>query len=387
MKIHEYQAKTILARHGIPIPEGRPAFSPEEARKVAEEMGAQGYVVKAQVHAGGRGKAGGVKRASTLDEVEAAARTIMEKPLVTAQSGPEGKKVNRLLVEQAVPFKQELYLGITVDRSSAAPVLIMSTAGGMEIEEVAAKQPELILKETVHPLTGLVPFQCRNLNFSLGFGAGTIKELTQLLNQAYEVFMKYDCSLVEVNPLVLTEDDHFLALDAKINFDDNASYRHKELAELRDPDEEDPLEREASEFNLNYIRLDGNVGAMVNGAGLAMATMDLIKQAGAEPANFLDVGGGANVEMITAGFKIILGDSRVRAILINIFGGILRCDVLAQGVIEAAKTVKIQVPLIVRLQGTNVEEGRKMLMESGLDFQVAETINDAAKLVAAAVNA
>jgi len=385
MKIHEYQAKAIFERHGIPIPKGGVAFSAEEALKIAQGLGAKGYVVKAQVHAGGRGKGGGVKKVETLSEVETAARGILGTPLVTVQTGPEGKRVNRLLVEEAVEFKQELYLGITVDRAEAAPVIIVSGAGGVEIEEIAATRPELILKEVVNPLTGLCGYQCRNLVFGLGLEAGAIRSLTPFLQRVYEVFAAYDCSLVEINPLVITKDDGFLALDAKINFDDNALARHPELKELRDPDEEDALERKAGEFNLNYIRLGGNVGAMVNGAGLAMATMDLIKLAGAEPANFLDVGGGANKEMIEAGFKIILGDPRVEAILINIFGGILRCDVLAEGVLQAARTVDIHVPLIVRLQGTNVEEGRRILRESGLDFQVAETISDAARLVAAAV--
>jgi len=385
MKIHEYQAKELMRKFSIPLPQGQVAFTPSEAREVAERLQSQAFAVKAQIHAGGRGKGGGVKIAKSPQEVEKAASEILGMTLVTPQTGPEGKLVQKVLVEEVVEIKQELYLGITIDRSIACPVIMMSAAGGMEIEEIAAKSPELIKKEAVNPITGLVPFQIRNLVFGLGLDPSMIKPCSTFLIPLYRLFNEYDCSLVEINPLVITSDNRMIALDAKINFDDNALYRHPDLADLRDPDEEDPLEREASKYKLNYIRLGGNVGAMVNGAGLAMATMDLIKNAGAEPANFLDVGGGANAEMITNGFKIILSDSRVKAILINIFGGILRCDTLAEGVIEAAKNVEIKVPLIVRLEGTNVEKGRAMLKESGIDFKVAKNIREAAQLVAQSV--
>ncbi len=385
MKIHEYQAKKLMQTSHVPTPRGEVAFSPDQAADIAGKLGGGAFAVKAQIHAGGRGKGGGVKVVKSIDEVKSAAARILGMTLVTRQTGPEGKLVRKVLVEEVVGIKQELYLGITVDRRTAMPVIMMSSAGGMEIEEIAAKSPELILKEPVHPITGLMPYQIRRLTLGLGLGPSMFKAVGDFLNPLYKMFVAYDCSLVEVNPLIVTTEGSILALDAKVTFDDNAMFRHKDLLELRDPDEEDPLERQASEYHLNYIRLDGNVGAMVNGAGLAMATMDVIKLAGAEPANFLDVGGGANVEMITNGFKIILSDPRVKAVLINIFGGILRCDVLAEGVIQAAKIVNITVPLIVRMEGTNVNEGRKLLKESGLDFSVAGTIVEAAELVAQAV--
>nr|HID57943.1 ADP-forming succinate--CoA ligase subunit beta [Desulfobacterales bacterium] len=385
MKIHEYQAKELMRKFSVPLPQGDVAFTPSEAREVAEKLQSQAFAVKAQIHAGGRGKGGGVKIAKSPQEVEKAASEILGMTLVTPQTGPEGKVVRKVLVEEVVEIEQELYLGITIDRSIACPVIMMSAAGGMEIEEIAARSPEMIKKEAVNPITGLVPFQIRNLVFGLGLDPSMVKTCSTFLVPLYRLFTEYDCSLVEINPLVITSDKRMIALDAKINFDDNALYRHSDLTDLRDPDEEDPLEREASKYKLNYIRLEGNVGAMVNGAGLAMATMDLIKNAGAEPANFLDVGGGANAEMITNGFRIILSDSRVKAILINIFGGILRCDTLAEGVIEAAKNVEIKVPLIVRLEGTNVEKGRSMLRESGIDFKVARNIREAAQLVAQSV--
>ena len=385
MKIHEYQAKKLMQSCNVPTPKGDIATSAEEARQVAERLEGTSFAVKAQIHAGGRGKGGGVKVAHSVDEVEKYADQILGMTLITPQTGPEGKLVKTVLIEEVVNIKQEIYLGVTVDRSTAMPVIMMSSAGGMEIEEIAASNPELILKEPVNPLSGLMPYQVRGLTLGLGLETGMFRPMTAFLNPLFNLFTGYDCSLVEVNPLVITTDNSILALDAKISFDDNALFRHPDVLELRDTDEEDPLEREASEYNLNYIRLDGNVGAMVNGAGLAMATMDVIKLAGAEPANFLDVGGGASAEMIANGFKIILSDPRVEAILINIFGGILRCDRLAAGVIEAAKSVDITVPLIVRMEGTNVEIGRKMLHDSDIDFSVAQTIVDAANLVSSAV--
>jgi succinyl-CoA synthetase beta subunit len=385
MKIHEYQAKQLMKKFNVPVPSGEVASTPDQAYQIAQNLQGTKFVVKAQIHAGGRGKGGGVKIANSLDEVRSHAAKILGMTLVTPQTGPQGSIVKRILVEEVVAIKREIYLGITLDRSKAMPIVMMSAAGGMEIEEIASKHPDLILKEPVNPLTGLMPYQVRNLALRLGLGPSMFGSLASFLNPLYMLYAHYDCSLVEVNPTVVTEDGRTLALDAKISFDDNALYRHKDIQELRDPDEEDPLEREASKYNLNYIRLDGNVGAMVNGAGLAMATMDVIKLAGAEPANFLDVGGGATTEMITHGFKIILSDKRVKAILINIFGGILRCDVLAAGVIEAAKSVDISVPLIVRMEGTNVEIGRRMLKESDIHFSVAQSIVEAASMVAEAV--
>jgi succinyl-CoA synthetase beta subunit len=381
MKIHEYQAKEIFSKFSIPVPKGAVAHSAEEARNIARDLGGDRWVVKAQVHAGGRGKGGGVRVAETLDAVAETAQAMLGMTLVTPQTGAQGKVVRKVLVEQGVSVKQEFYIGAAVDRVRQSPVLMASAEGGMGIEELAATYPERIVREWVDVGVGFSGFQARNLVFGLGLDAGLIRPGTGLFLQLYRLFEALDCSLVEINPLVVTADDRLLALDAKIDFDDNALYRHKDLLELKDPLEKDPLELEATKHRLNYIRLHGDVGIMVNGAGLAMATMDLIKQAGASPANFLDVGGGATTGMVTKGFEIILGDKHVRGILINIFGGILRCDVLANGVVEAAKNVDITVPVVVRLDGTNVEEGRAILGASGLDFLVADSMADAAEKV------
>ncbi len=385
MKIHEYQAKDLLKQFNVPVPQGDVAMTSREARQVAEQLAEGPFVVKAQIHAGGRGKGGGIKVAATLEEVEQVADQILGMTLVTPQTGPEGKVVNKVLVEQAQDIAQELYLGMVVDRAAGRPVIMMSAEGGMEIEEVATRTPELIFKEAVDPAAGFMPFQARNLAFGIGLNPTLIRAATSFMDNLYRMFTSLDCSLAEINPLVVTKDGAMLALDAKINLDDNALFRHHELAAMEDPDEMDPLEHEARKHHLNYIRLTGNIGAMVNGAGLAMATMDLIKAAGAEPANFLDVGGGASAEMVANGFRIILGDPHVRGVLINIFGGILRCDVLASGVVEAVKQVKVKVPIIVRLEGTNVELGREILANSGLTFTVATDMRDAAKKVAALV--
>jgi succinyl-CoA synthetase beta subunit len=382
MKIHEYQGKDLLKKFNVPVPQGDVAATPREARTVAEELAAGPFVVKAQIHAGGRGKGGGIKTAASHEEVEQVASQILGMTLVTPQTGPEGRVVNRVLVEQAQEIANELYLGVVLDRASGRPVIMMSSAGGMEIEEVAARTPELIFKETVNPVTGCLPYQTRNLAFGAGLPAQLIRPAGSFIDNLYRMFVALDCSLAEINPLVVTRSGQMLALDAKINLDDNALFRHHDLAALDDPDEMDPLEHEARKHHLNYIRLSGNVGAMVNGAGLAMATMDLIKAAGAEPANFLDVGGGASAEMVANGFRIILADPNVKGVLINIFGGILRCDVLANGVVEAVKQVKVQVPIIVRLEGTNVELGREILQKSGLTFTVAADMQDAARKVA-----
>ncbi|MFC1532951.1 ADP-forming succinate--CoA ligase subunit beta [Thermodesulfobacteriota bacterium] len=383
MKLHEYQAKEIFRKFGIPVPDGDIAESDDEARRIAERLHGPPWVVKAQVHAGGRGKGGGVRVVDSLDEVETAARAILNKPLITEQTGPEGKKVSRVLIEEGVEIYKELYMSMIIDRPSARPVLIFSQAGGMEIEEVAKNSPELLLKEFISPCVGWAPYLGKDLAYRLEPlpEPGVLKELMSVMGKLYEVFITLDCSLVEINPLVITKNGKVLAVDAKMDIDDNALFRQKEMNSLDDPMEKDPLEREAGEYNLNYIRLDGNIGAMVNGAGLAMATMDLIKLAGAEPANFLDVGGGANEEMVRKGFEIILRDVKVKAILINIFGGILRCDVLAKGVLAAAKMIEIKVPVIVRLEGTNVEEGRRILEESDLEFMVARNMIEAAELV------
>jgi len=385
MKIHEYQGKDLLKKFQVPVPAGDVAETSKEARTVAEELAEGPFVVKAQIHAGGRGKGGGIKVAATPEEVEDAAGRILGMTLITPQTGPEGRVVNKVLVEQAQEIDKELYLGIVVDRASGRPVLMMSSAGGMEIEEVAARTPELIIKETVNPTTGCMAYQARNLAFGVGLGAQLIRPAVSFIENLYRVFTALDCSLAEINPLVVTKQGEILALDAKINLDDNALYRHHDLAALEDPEEMDPLEHEARKHHLNYIRLSGNIGAMVNGAGLAMATMDLIKAAGAEPANFLDVGGGASAEMVANGFRIILADPNVKGVLINIFGGILRCDVLANGVVEAVKEVQVKVPIIVRLEGTNVELGRQILQNSGLKFTVAADMRDAAQKVAALV--
>ncbi|MEJ5368078.1 MAG: ADP-forming succinate--CoA ligase subunit beta [Bryobacteraceae bacterium] len=382
MKIHEYQAKEILSRYGVPIPRGRVASTAAEARAIAEEIGAR-VVVKAQIHAGGRGKGGGVKLASTPEEAESVASQILGMTLVTHQTGPEGRLVRKVLVEETLPIAQELYAGIVLDRTQGLPVLMASAAGGMEIEEVAARTPELILKQSFDPGDGLLPFQARKLAFGIGLSGAAASAAAKLFQALARAWVETDASLAEINPLVVTEDQRVIALDAKFNFDDNALYRHPEIAALRDTNEEDPLEVEASKFGLNYIKLDGNVGCMVNGAGLAMATMDIIKYAGGSPANFLDVGGGANQEQITNAFRILMSDPHVKAVLINIFGGILRCDTLASGVVAAARELDFKLPLVIRMEGTNVEEGRRILRESGLNFTVADGMKDAAEKVVA----
>lgn len=385
MNIHEYQAKEILKKYNVPVPQGYPVFSVDEAVEAAKKLPTEVCVVKAQIHAGGRGKGGGVKIAKTKAEVKDLAEQILGMNLVTHQTGPQGKVVHKLLVEQGVDIARELYLGMVLDRGSSQFVMMASTEGGVEIEKVAAETPDKILKVWIDPGVGLQPFQARQLAFGLGMEGKQVGKAVKFMMALYKAFMANDCSLAEINPLVVTGDGDVLALDAKINFDDSALYRHPEITELRDLDEEDPLEVEASKYNLNYIKLDGNVGCMVNGAGLAMGTMDIIKLAGGEPANFLDVGGGANVETVRNGFKIILGDPNVKAILINIFGGIVRCDRVAQGVIEAVKTIDVNVPVVVRLEGTNAKEASVLLKESGMDFIVASTIEDAAEKVVGAI--
>ncbi len=385
MKIHEYQAKELFDRFEIPIPKGCVAFGVDEAIKVAESLGSFPVVVKAQIHAGGRGKGGGVKLAYSIDEVRKAADEILGMTLVTHQTGPEGKVVKKVLVEEGLNIKKELYLSIIPDRSTAKIVIMASEAGGMEIEEVAAKTPEKIIKVWVDPGFGMQPYHAREVAFKLNVAPEVVKQFGTVIPRLYRLFTDYDCSLVEINPLVITKENKLIALDAKINFDDNALYRHKDILEYRDLDEEDPLEVEASKYRLNYIRLDGNIGNMVNGAGLAMATMDVIKLAGGEPANFLDVGGGASAEMVENGFRIILTDEKVKAVLINIFGGILRCDVLAKGVVEATKKVEVKVPVVIRMEGTNVDEGRRILQESGLNLIVAKDIKDAAEKISSIV--
>ncbi|MGA7687421.1 MAG: ADP-forming succinate--CoA ligase subunit beta [Terriglobales bacterium] len=391
MKIHEYQAKAILKKYGVAVPRGSMATTCEEAEAAAKELfdaGATGVVVKAQIHAGGRGKGGGVKIAKSLAEAGELAGKILGMTLVTHQTGPEGRVVRRLLIEETLPIEKELYLGILVDRGEGKPVFMASSAGGMDIEQVAAERPEAILKQYVDPGMGLEPFQARKIAFALGLKGSQINAAVQFLSGLYRAFLETDASLVEINPFVSCTDGRLFALDAKLTFDDNALFRHPDLRELRDVTEEDPLEVEASKYNLNYIKLDGNVGCMVNGAGLAMATMDIIKYAGGMPANFLDVGGGANAEQVAHAFEILLSDKNVKAVLINIFGGILRVDTLATGVVEAAKKTNIQLPVVLRLEGTNVEEGRKILQESGLNFVIAQTMKDAAdKVVAAAKGA
>jgi succinyl-CoA synthetase beta subunit len=382
MKIHEYQAKQILARFGVAVPRGEVAYTQEEARHVVERLGGT-VVVKAQIHAGGRGKAGGVKVARNAKEAEAIADAMLGKKLVTPQTGPEGRVVRRVLVEEGLEIARELYLGVVIDRARERPVFMASSEGGVEIEVVAAEHPEKILKEYVDPAVGFQPFQGRKLAFGLGLEAAQVSEATRFFSSLYHAFEATDASLAEINPLVVTREGRVLALDAKMNFDDNALFRHKDIRELRDLDEEEPLEVKASNYNLNYIRLDGNVGCMVNGAGLAMATMDLIQYAGGRPANFLDVGGGANEEQVRRGFEIILSDPNVRAVLINIFGGIMRCDIVASGVVVAARGLDVKVPIVVRLEGTNVELGQKILRESGLNFSVAAGMKDAAEKVVA----
>ncbi len=384
MKIHEYQAKNLLREAGVPVPEGVPVFKLDEVEAAVGRLGGGTVVVKAQIHAGGRGKGGGVKVVNGLEEARKAASKILGMQLVTHQTGPEGKKVKRLLIEEGMDIKKEYYFGIVVDRARECPVIMASTEGGMEIEKVAAETPEKIIKEYVDPALGLRPFQAAKIAYGLGFEGKVVRKASALFMNLYKFFEQQDCSLVEINPLVETGDGRVLALDAKVNFDDNALYRHKDLwGELRDFDEEEPLEIEASKFGLNYIKLDGEVGCMVNGAGLAMATMDIIKLAGAEPANFLDVGGGANAESVANAFRIILSDANVKAVLVNIFGGIVRCDRIAGGIIEATRMVDVNVPLVVRLEGTNAEEASKILEESGIKMTVARGLADAAEKVVA----
>ncbi len=385
MKIHEYQAKEILKKFNVEVPKGKVAFTPEEAVEAAKEIGGELWVVKAQIHAGGRGKGGGVKLARSLDEVYEISKQMIGMRLVTHQTGPEGKIVQRVLVEEGMNIEKELYVGITLDRSTSKNVVMVSTEGGVEIEKVAAETPEKILKEYVEPSIGLQQFQARKLAFGLGLEGDKFKNAVKFLMGLYKAYEETDASLAEINPLVVTKEGRVLALDAKMNFDDNALYRHPEIVELRDLNEEEPLEIEASKYNLNYIKLDGNVGCMVNGAGLAMATMDIIKLAGGEPANFLDVGGGASAETVENGFKIILSDPNVKAILINIFGGIVRCDRVAQGVIEASKKVNVNVPIVIRLEGTNSKEAAELLNNSGLNFLVATSLKEAAEKVTSVI--
>jgi succinyl-CoA synthetase beta subunit len=379
MKIHEYQAKEILRRFGVPTPRGQMVTTASEATKVAKELGTPVVVVKAQIHAGGRGKAGGVKLARSPEEAGRLAEKILGMNLVTPQTGPGGRIVRRLLIEEGLDIQRELYLSVLVDRATESPVIMASMAGGMEIEEVAHENPAAILREPVRPATGLQPYQVRKLAFGLCLAAESAAAAGPFLQGLYRTFMETDASLVEINPLVVTKEGKLIALDAKMTFDDNALFRHPELAELRDLDEEDPLEVEASHFKLNYIKLDGTVGCMVNGAGLAMATMDIIKLAGGAPANFLDVGGGASAEQVKNAFKILMSDPEVRGVFINIFGGILRCDVLASGVVAAARELQMKLPVVVRMEGTNVQQGRQILKESGLDFTVAEGMKDGAE--------
>jgi succinyl-CoA synthetase beta subunit len=380
MKIHEYQAKAILANYDVPVPRGEIVFSAAEAQAAAEKIGGS-VVVKAQIHAGGRGKGGGVKIAKDAVEAAQIAARMLGMTLVTHQTGPEGKVVQRVLIEETLPIERELYLGIVLDRVQSKNVFMASSAGGVEIEEVARKTPELLLKEILEPGLGLTPFQARKLAFGMGVPKDSIRAAAAAMTALAKAFDAIDASLAEINPFVLTSDGKVYALDAKVNLDDNALYRHKDLVELRDLNEEDSLEVEASKFDLNYIKLDGNVGCMVNGAGLAMSTMDIIKYAGGNPANFLDVGGGASADQIKNAIHILMSDKNVKAVLINIFGGILRCDTLATGVVAAAKDLDITIPVVVRMEGTNVEEGRRILTESGVDFTVAKGMKDAAEKV------
>jgi succinyl-CoA synthetase beta subunit len=384
MNIHEYQAKELLKRFGVPVPKGKVASNPQEAGAVARELGGA-CVVKAQIHAGGRGKAGGVKLVKSPEEAEKVAADLLGKILVTHQTGPQGREVRRLLIEEGLPIEREFYLAMVLDRAVAKVTVIASTEGGVEIEEVAQNNPEKIIKEVIDPAVGLLPFQCRRLAYSLGISQERIGNFTRLLQALARAFVEFDCSLTEINPLVLTKDGNLFALDAKINVDNNALFRQPEIESLRDLNEEDPKEYEASRLGLSYISLDGNIACMVNGAGLAMATMDIIKICGGEPANFLDVGGGATKERVTEAFKILLSDKRVKGVLVNIFGGIMRCDVIAQGVVDAARAVSVTVPLVVRLQGTNVAEGRKILSDSGLAIIPAETMAEAGEKIVQAV--
>ena len=385
MNIHEHQAKGLLARFGVNVPKGAAAFSPGEAAEKARELGGPVWVVKAQIHAGGRGKAGGVKFVKSVEEVQEAAAEMLGSTLITHQTGPQGKEVMRVYVEEGCDIARELYLSVLLDRETSRVTMMASTEGGMEIEEVAATSPEKIVRVPIDPVTGLQPYHARKIAFALGLEGGQIRAAGAFLNGIYRAFTELDASLVELNPLVVTGEGELLALDAKMNFDDNALYRHKDVAAMRDENEEDPAELEAAQHELNYIKLDGNIGCMVNGAGLAMATMDIIKLHGGEPANFLDVGGGATTERVTQAFKLILSDPNVRGILVNIFGGIMRCDVIAEGVVAAAREVSLEVPLVVRLEGTNVELGNKILAESGLPIVSGKDLADAAEKVVGAV--
>jgi len=381
VKIHEYQAKAVLSKYGIPIPRGEVAFTAQEAADIAKRLGTSVTVVKAQIHAGGRGKAGGVKIARSSEEAEKFAREILGKTLVTIQTGPDGQRVSRLLVEEGLAIDRELYLGLVVDRSTQRIVLMVSQEGGVEIEKVAHEHPEKIHKVFINSAVGLQHFEAQRLGFALGLAGDSLKKGVKLMLALFQAFIATDASIIELNPLIVTKNGDLLALDAKMNFDDNALYRHADIKDLRDRSEEDALEVEASKFSLNYIRLDGNIGCMVNGAGLAMATMDIIKLAGGEPANFLDVGGGANADQIKNAFRILMMDKNVKAVLINIFGGILRCDVLAEGVIAAVKELGVPVPVVIRMKGTNEAEGKKLLADSGLNFTTADTMGEAADKV------
>jgi succinyl-CoA synthetase beta subunit len=386
MNIHEYQAKAILRNFGVPVPDGHVVYNSNLARDWARRLGDGPWAVKAQIHAGGRGKGGGVKIAKTADEVRQYAKDMFGMTLITHQTGPEGKTVKRVLVENASNIADEFYISFLVDRATDRVTLMASAEGGMDIEEVAAKTPEKLFFEAIDPVVGLTAFQARKVAFKLGFAMPQVKQAVPLLLNLYRAFVESDCSLLEINPMILTAEGNLLCIDAKLNFDDNALFRHLRIRDLRDYDEEDPMEIEASQYDLSYIALDGNIGCMVNGAGLAMATMDIIKHTGGEPANFLDVGGGATIERVTEAFKIILSDSKVKGILVNIFGGIMKCDVIATGIIEAAKQVGVSIPLVVRLEGTNVEKGRKLLAESGLNIVSAEGMADAAEKIVKAVN-
>jgi succinyl-CoA synthetase beta subunit len=388
MNIHEFQAKQILAKYGVATLRNAVASTPDEAAQAVQQLGGAGpWVVKAQIHAGGRGKAGGVKLVKSADEAREFAKSILGKPLVTHQTGPQGRVVHRVIVEEGCKIARELYLGLTLDRASSLVTVIASAEGGVEIEEVAAKTPEKILREPVDPVVGLQPFQARKLGKALGVPASSLGKLAKFLGGLYEAYLATDAALVEINPLVLTEGGDLIALDAKMGFDDNALFRHPDVREMRDPNEEDPREQEAAKFDLSYIALDGTIGCMVNGAGLAMATMDIIKYAGGEPANFLDVGGGASEEKVAAAFRIILADPTVKGVFINIFGGIMRCDVLAAGVVKAAKEMKLTVPVVVRMEGTNVKEGKQILADSGLNIITANDMMDGAQKVVAAAKA
>ena len=385
MNIHEFQAKQIIARFGAPVPKGQPANTPDEAAQAFAALGQPTVVVKAQIHAGGRGKAGGVKLVRSADETREFAAKLLGKPLVTHQTGPQGRLVRRVYVEQASQVARELYLALVVDRKAESVAIIASTEGGMDIEEVAAKTPERIFTEPIDPVAGLAGFQARKIAFALGLKGKLVGQFANLLSALYRAFLETDASLVEINPLVVTADEQVLCLDAKMSFDDNGLFRRPEIRELRDPNEEDPNETEAAKYDLSYVHLDGNIGCMVNGAGLAMATMDIVKYYGAEPANFLDVGGGANTEEVAAAFRILLSDPRVKGVLINIFGGIMQCDVLAQGVVDAARQVKLNVPLVVRMEGTNVDRGRQILKDSGIAVIAANDMADAARRVVQAI--